>query len=217
MKMAIDSKSKKLEKQLFNSPLRYCLFESGIGTLNYRALLGVDTALQLKQKGYSAVIAIKNAGISAAEIFRQTCYDYFEIDYSHYKRSMVNPEMEEKDLNKLKGQNVVLADIDFVSGNTLRTCKEYLNMKDINNLVAYIAGDQWRNETDVYLEDWEINNNGLRTFKENEKYSVRRLPDNLKIYTFTDWDFLESAKQRVLDYIQFKEIFSKMSYFKKWK
>jgi len=187
-------------KKLPNSSLGNCLCNPDKEIVNYRILLAIDTAIQLKEKGYSEIIAIKNAGIPVARLFEKVGYNYHEIYYSHHKKRMINPEMDLSSVTKLKNKKAILADIDFIYGETLDQCKIFLE-DTTKDLAAYITRDYWTNDTNIDLKDWITTETGVRKFKENGKYPLRKLPKDLEIYTSTDWDFLEQATQRVFNYV----------------
>ena len=61
----------------------------------------IDAALRLKSE-YDAVVGIKNAGIAYTKLFEMAGFPTFEIDYSHYKRKMDSPKMDESHLEAIK-------------------------------------------------------------------------------------------------------------------
>jgi len=103
----------------------------------------VDAALQLRQN-YDAVVGIKEAGIPYAKIFEMVGFPIFDIDYSHQKRNMTEPRMEDEQIKQLRDkQAVLLTDIDFVTGKTLREVTRYLRENGVNVSGAYIGLSRW--------------------------------------------------------------------------
>lgn len=105
----------------------------------------VDAALSLKNNcKYDAVVGVKDAGIPYANIFKIIGMPSFEIDYSHHKRGMEKPEIEQDTLKSLKDKKrVLIADVDMVTGKTLRTVAEFLRANGINVSGAYIGLYRW--------------------------------------------------------------------------
>src|SRR3989339_1116255 len=74
-----------------------------------------NAALSLKWLGFDAVIGIESAGVPYADIFRVVGFPMHSIDYSHHKRKMKFPEIEDEELEKLrKHEKVLLCDVDIV-------------------------------------------------------------------------------------------------------
>lgn len=102
-----------------------------------------DAALALKGD-YDGVVGIKDAGIPYAKIFEMMGFPVFEIDYSHRKRNMEKPVIDNYQLSQLKERkSVLLADIDFVSGRTLREVTKYLRENGVMVKAAYIGLYKW--------------------------------------------------------------------------
>jgi hypoxanthine phosphoribosyltransferase len=102
-----------------------------------------DAALKLKQE-YDAVLGIRQAGIPYAQIFEMLGFPIFYIDYSHHKRNMKKPEMDEGQLTELRGKkSVLLTDIDIVTGRTIRETTNYLREEGVNVKGAYIGLFRW--------------------------------------------------------------------------
>jgi hypoxanthine phosphoribosyltransferase len=112
--------------------------------LDMPLLAHAHAALGLKELGYDAVGGVEKAGIPYAEILNLFGLEMFSIDYSHYKRNMEKPAIDEATLEKMKEKKkILLADIDFVSGKTLRTISEYLDQHFIVAQGAYIGLSEW--------------------------------------------------------------------------
>src|SRR3989344_2895313 len=60
----------------------------------------VEAALQLRQN-YDAVVGIKDAGIPYAQIFEMAGFPVFDVDYSHHKRDMKEPKMDDEQIKQL--------------------------------------------------------------------------------------------------------------------
>ena len=102
-----------------------------------------DAALSLGQM-YDGVIGIKTAGAPYSEIFKIMGNEVFSIDYSHYKRNMENPIIDSLSLGRLKAKNnVLLVDIDIVTGQTIRKVISYLRDRGVNVTGAYIGLSAW--------------------------------------------------------------------------
>lgn len=177
----------------------------GIYRINSSMILDCDAALQLKEKGYEAVTAIKNAGIPYAKIFEMMGYVYSEIDYSHHKRDMKEPEISEVDIQKIIGKKVILTDIDFVTGKTFCKATEYLRNRKVKVDGAYIGLEDCSGR--IFVGSWEMEKNGLRILNNplSPPYKQRIeiiAPENFKIYTSTKPSKIESAIIRVSEYLK---------------
>lgn len=101
-------------------------------------------ALALKELGYDAVVGIESAGIPYLEIFGIMGFPTYSIRFSYHKKKMEKPEMNENQLNELRTKNnVLLADIDIVTGKTLRECVNHLKKEGVNVPGAYIGLSEW--------------------------------------------------------------------------
>ncbi len=173
-------------------------------------VLSCDTALQLKEKGYGAVTAIKNAGVPYAKIFEMMGYSYSEIDFSHREREMKEPEMNAGQLQKLIGKKVILTEDDFITGITLEKVRQYLKDREINVSGAYTGMQDWEVRESYfgpYEGFWEIEKNGLRrvnpqrllfVFDRQRKFP---LPKDFEIYTSTEPARMNEAIKRVSEYL----------------
>ncbi len=197
-----------------------------------------DASLQLKGK-YDAVVAIRDAGIPYSKIFEIIGFPVFEIDYSHHKRKMNKPIISDSQLEELKHKkSVLLVDIDFVTGKTLRKVTEYLRENEVNVKGAYIglfkwpgidSGKKYHVGTDTVNFDsfWHLSPiTGLSKVREDimlkngkpvfpyRKYK-KLLPSDFELYTSNPYilNSNETAKNvvdRVGKYIVVKEIKEKM-------
>ncbi len=103
----------------------------------------VDAALKLREN-YDAVVGIREAGIPYAKIFEMVGFAVFDIDYSHHKRDMKEPIMDVGQIKQLRDKQAVLViDIDFVTGKTLREVTRYLRENGVNVKGAYIGLFRW--------------------------------------------------------------------------
>ena len=100
------------------------------------------TAMALKEK-VDAVIGIKEAGLPYADIFRLMGLPSYEINFSHYKRFISSPEIDEYSKRELRGKNVLLTDIDFVTGKTITDVTKFLEEHKINVKGVYIGLSEW--------------------------------------------------------------------------
>ncbi len=154
-----------------------------------------DAALQLK-KQYDAVVGIKNAGVPYAKIFEMIGFPMFEIDYSHHKREMNEPIIEENQIAELKQKkNVLLSDIDFISGKTLTEVTRYLMDNKVNVNGAYIGLSRWpgMNTKKFFIGKKHINfktfwkrlsyYSGLKILRSEIPYKKGIILSGLKIYS----------------------------------
>ena len=99
----------------------------------------VDAALQLKEN-YDAVVGVREVGLPYAKIFEMVGFPVFDVDYSHHKRDMKEPKIDVEHLQRLRDKKaVLLTDIDFVTGKTLREVTRYLRENGVNVGGAYIG------------------------------------------------------------------------------
>jgi hypothetical protein len=155
-------------------------------------LAHVDAALRLK-KDYDAVVGIEEAGIPYAKIFEMVGFPIYEIDFSHHKRDMETPEIDESQLNSLKDGRVLLADIDFVSGKTLREVHKFLKGKGINVDGAYIGLSQWPgmdseefgiSENTVDFDTfWKGKTTGLSEIRSSIPYKRCLIPEDFMLFS----------------------------------
>lgn len=199
--------AKKLETRLSKKDLGDYLVSvwdytpDGIYGLNPSIILYCDAALQLKEKRYEAVTAIKRAGVPCAKIFEMMGYAYSEIDFSHHKRRMEKPEISEEELQKIAGKKVILTDVDFVTGKTLRKVTEYLRNREVNVRGAFIEFEDWpgRSNFGPYKSFWRDEKKGLRILNNPD---CSKIPGNFKVYTSTTRSRIDEAATRVLKCIE---------------
>ena len=70
-------------------------------------------------------------------------YECAEIDYSHHKRKMENPEMEDGFVKILSGRKPIAIDVDFITGITLGKVFFYLSERKIKLEGAYMGLSDW--------------------------------------------------------------------------
>ena len=151
-----------------------------------------DAAMSLKNS-YDAVVGIQKAGIAYAKIFELMGFPVYDIDFSHHKRNMEKPVMDQKQIAELKGKrNVLLTDIDFVTGRTLREVTNYLRERGINVTGAYIGLSKWQGleSNNHYIGDdtvnfetfWKTCGN-TRQIMDILPYKKKIIPHDLRIYT----------------------------------
>jgi len=166
--------------------------------LKWRAFLDApliahaDAAVTLDS---DAAVAIKNAGFPYGLIFDLIGTPMFEIDYSHHERHMTEPIIDEDDLAKLqKMKDVVLVDVDFVTGKTLRTTTEFLRKKQINVTGAYLGTSAWDGipcehfcvgrQTVDFKSFWKKGRSpALRQMRNNQPYIHGLLPHDLMVFS----------------------------------
>ncbi|MEK6871470.1 MAG: phosphoribosyltransferase [Nanoarchaeota archaeon] len=120
--------------------------------LDMPLLAHAHAALGIKALGYDAVVGIENAGVAYTDIFRIMGCETSSVDYSHHKRKMEKPLIDPLELDFLKKRKkVLLVDVDFVTGRTIRTVTDYLRRENINVQGAYIGLSEWSGipESDV--------------------------------------------------------------------
>ncbi|MEM4318502.1 MAG: phosphoribosyltransferase [Candidatus Pacearchaeota archaeon] len=178
----------------------------------------VDAALQLRQN-YDAVVGIKNAGIPYAQIFEMVGFPIFEIDYSHRKRDMKEPQIDDEKVKQLRDKkSVLLTDIDFVTGKALREVTRYLREKDVKVNGAYIGLFRWPgmksekseeffigNDTVNFDTFWKGRTSGLSTIRSTLPYKKGLIPSDVALYTsnpFLEEDELKgsAAARRIAKY-----------------
>ncbi len=176
-------------------------------------LAHADSAISLS-RDYDAVVGIKEAGVPFAKIFEMIGLPIFNIDFSHYKRKMDQPEIDTSDLRQLqKSQSVLLTDIDFVSGRTLRTVTNYLRSNGVNVKGVYIGLSQWPGiESDCF----HVGNDSVdfnlfwkqcgyvRQMRNMLPYRKGVIPKDLMVYT-ANRDFIYSKRgiaSRVARYLK---------------
>ncbi|OGJ13088.1 hypothetical protein A3K82_03560 [Candidatus Pacearchaeota archaeon RBG_19FT_COMBO_34_9] len=175
---------------------------------SYKIILHTDAALQLKEKGYEAVVGIKTAGIPYAKMFEMVGYSYSEIDYSYHKRKMEKPIMDDEEMLKIKGKRVILSDVDFIGGITLERVIEFLRDGNVNVVGAYIGNDSWTTQPIINKEKWieesksywKTEKRGLRRLNNKFLYNEKKVPSDFEIYTFTDEWKMNKAIERVSDF-----------------
>jgi hypothetical protein len=164
-----------------------------------KVVLHADAALKLKTEGCQVVIGVKNGGLRYSKVFEMMGYEQSEIDYSHHKRKMQEPLIEDEELEKLRGKKVILTDNDFVTGITLQRIVEYLREREVNVGAAYMGLDCWPGIEDICNSGfWITGKNGLRELNEDLE---KRFFNGLKIYTSTEKVRTREAKKRVLNYL----------------
>lgn len=152
-----------------------------------------DAALVLG-KYYDAAVAVKEAGIPYGDIFRIMGFPVFDIDFSHHRRNMERPEMDEEKIRELQGRkNVLLIDIDFVTGKTLGEVVGYLREKGINAAAAYTGLSRWPGiESDAphigtdtvdFENFWGGKTTGLNHLRSKIPYKKGIVHDDLKLYS----------------------------------
>ena len=153
----------------------------------------VDAALQLRQD-YDAVVGIKDAGIPYAQIFEMIGFPIFDVDYSHHKRDMKEPQMDDEQIKQLREkQSVLLTDIDLVTGKTLREVTKYLRENSVKVGGAYIGLSRWPgmesegfsigDDTVNFDTFWKGRNSGLSTIRSRVPYKKGLIPQDLALYT----------------------------------
>jgi len=183
--------------------------EFGAYDCSSEIILHADAILQLKEKGYEAVVGIKTAGISYAKMFEMMGYSYSEIDYSFHKRKMEKPIMEEEEILKLTNKKVILAEIDFITGITLERVIKFLRDRKINVTGAYMGNDSWfgrpyKNEIEWIEESklyWKSGKKGLRKLNNKFLYENERIPNDFEIYTFPERWKMKNSIEKVSNYL----------------
>lgn len=152
-----------------------------------------DAALNLKQN-YDAVVAIREAGVPYAQIFRLMGYPIFDIDFSHHRKRMEHPIMDQSQLEEVKkSKDVLVTDVDFVTGRTLREVVDYLRRHGVNVRGAYIGLSKWLGlETEGFHigEDtvdfdtfWTRTYSGLAHLRKILPYKRNIIPAGLRVYS----------------------------------
>lgn len=177
------------------------------------------SALALKELGYDAVVGIESAGVPYAKIFGIMGFPVYSINYSHYKKKMEQPLMDENQVYHLKSaKKVLLTDIDIVSGKTLRECRDYLNSNDINVPGAYIGLSQWEGikelgvptigEEIAFKRLWRTCGR-FRILAHPKVYEMDILPKGFNVYNGIGWienipSHGQAAANDVLEYLNRK-------------
>lgn len=154
-----------------------------------------DAALQLRNR-YDAVVGIKSAGVYYAKIFEMMGFPMFEIDYSHHRRKMDKPIIEENQIRELKQKkNVLVTNIDFITGKTLTEVAKYLREKEVNVNGAYIGLSRWpgMDSNDFFINNDKVNFktfwksisscSGLKMLRNEIPYEKGIRPKYLRLYS----------------------------------
>jgi len=150
-----------------------------------------------KTKKYDAAIGIKTAGTPYLELFDIMGIECFDIDYSIYRKKSEAPVIDEYAIEQLKEKkNVILVDIDIVTGKTLRDVTEYLHKKNIPVTGVYLGLSAWPGadkksdefglgkETVNFSRFWSQRNSILTVSRHSAMLSQAGvLPKNFEIYT----------------------------------
>jgi hypothetical protein len=196
--MTIELKQMNLSKESLESLLvtKWGYNPGGVYTLNSSIILYCDAALQLKKRGYEAVTGIKNSGIPYAKIFEMMGYTYSEIDYSCHKRHMVEPIIDNEDIERMRDKKVILCDVDYFTGRTLQTVNEYLTGRKINVEGIFIGQENG-------LFGWITEKGGIRKQKglKAQIQSIKKVPKNFEIFTSTNSNKISEAIKRVSSYL----------------
>ncbi len=155
-------------------------------------LAHADAALSLKNQGYNAVIGIEEKGVPYAEIFGIMGFPVYSIDYSHHRRNMDKPSINQEDLKELKGKKAVLVDVDFVTGKTLKKVIKYLGSNNVNIDTVYLGLSEWPGiESDsFYIDNGKVDFEkfwktcgSLRSMKCQLPYQAGIIPRNVRVLT----------------------------------
>ncbi len=156
-------------------------------------IVHADAALSL-QGLYDGVVGIREAGLPYADIFRIMGFETFEIDHSHWKRKMSQPVIEKEELEKLREKRaVLLVDIDFVTGRTIREVAGYLDSNRVNVGGAYIGLNRWpglKVEGPSISEDtvnfggfWMSSTGGLVCIRSKKPYKLGIVPEEIRLFS----------------------------------
>lgn len=151
-----------------------------------------DAALELKRH-YDAVVGIQKAGVPYALIFEIMGFPVYDIDFSHHRRHMKHPIIDQSQLVELRRRiNVLVTDVDFVTGKTLTKVVEYLRQNGVNGGGAYIGLSKWPGiESESFCIDddtvdfetfWTSTHSGLRHLRSTTPYKNRLIPNDLRVY-----------------------------------
>lgn len=152
-----------------------------------------DASLSLKRM-YDGIVEIETGGTPYGEIFRIMGHDVFSIDYSHHKRKMKNPVIEPNILQNLRRKkNVLLVDVDIVTGKTIRTITDYLKNEGVPVSGVYLGLSMWPgidngemntiNENNVNFDNfWKICGS-TRQLKKEKIYRMNIIPAGFKLFT----------------------------------
>lgn len=188
----VNDLKEKLEDYLYS---KWEFDREGLYKLSASIILYADAALQLKEKRYDTAMGIKNSGIPYAKIFEMMGYDYSEIDYSHHKRQMEEIRIDSQEIKMLKNKKIILIDMDIFSGKTILKITEYLKEKNLNVKGAFIGKLNFWAGSDYC---WNKSKAGLRELR---KLKLCSHPVNIPVFTFTQEEYIEKAKERVSDYL----------------
>jgi hypothetical protein len=179
---------------------------------NLDIISNCDAALQLKEKGYEAVCAIKRGGILWGRLFERMGYTYSEINYSLHKKSMKEPNIEEEDLQKLIGKKVIIAESDFYTGRTIKGVIYFLRDRGINIAGGYIGlpgqpgliwdssrKNEYAKEVNSY---WKNEKNGSMKLSNGFIYTNTGISKDFEIYTYTNPKHIYKAVKRVSKYLK---------------
>ena len=160
--------------------------------LDQPVLAHVNAVLNLKEI-YQAFVGIMEAGIPYLSIFKMFNCPVYCIDFSHYKRNMDVPLIEADQLLELRHRDVLLVDIDLVTGKTLDKVTDYLRSNAVNVKGAYIGLSRWAGiESDdphigedlVDFDKFWKRCGELYLIKNKERYiRLGVLPKDFEVYT----------------------------------
>ena len=178
-----------------------------------------DAALSVQEWGYDAAVAIKDAGVPYGEIFEIMGMPIYSIDYSHHRRNMKEPQIESDDLQDLLDkQNVLLIDVDMVTGKTVRDVASFLRDKGVNVWGCYLGLSEWpgMDGEGFRLGKKELNFNtfwnrnskyGVATLKSGLPYKQKLIPNDLELIGVNsklkaNGRYMPKIARRVLTYLQ---------------
>ena len=176
-----------MEKYLLD---RWAYREAWKDYLDAPLVAHADAAVQLKDR-CDAVIGIEGAGKPYSSLFTLLGKPSLDIDYSHYKRNMTAPAIYAPQLEWLRSKGkIILADIDFVSGKTLRTVTEHLRQARVEVVGAYIGITRWPGNTygigesggTDFTEFWSKSRTGLAQCTSTDPRLKEILPPNFTVY-----------------------------------
>ena len=143
-------------------------------------IVHADAAILLSNY-YDAVVGIQTAGTAYSEIFRLMGFSEAKVDYSHYKKKMSAPQEMDKDqveMLRVK-RHVLLVDIDFVTGETVRKVYTYLTNLGINVEGIYFGISVM--PANPELLKWN-KGHSLVVLQSSEPYAKGLIPRKLEIY-----------------------------------
>lgn len=155
-------------------------------------LAHADAAAQLSTD-FDATVSITNGGKPYGEIFEIMGVPGTTIDYSHHKRHMDSPTILQDQINWLRTRkNILLVDIDCVTGKTIRTVLDTLRASGLRVGGAYLGLTRWPGipsdvptlgaETTNFDTFWTSGRSGLSIAKSRQPYKEGILPEGLIIY-----------------------------------